>query len=154
MLAEPEQRRTRARLLVEPAVRAMVSGNGFEEIVLAVRPDVLDVLLRLDFAAGQIAIEDGGHKLVAEDGLVRRRAHDPLLPARMGGLPDRPGRDFGLVDGTDRLRLPARVRANPVELRRVHARQLHHRVPHLAAFRKQFDPDELTKPCTACFDAQ
>ena len=46
------------------------------------------------------------------------------------------------------------MRADPVELRRVHARQLHHREPDAAVIGKQLDPDGIEEALQRSFDAQ
>ena len=114
-----------------------------EEIVLTVLLDRLLVLLRLDPAVRKIAVEDRRHQFVAEDRLVGRGSDDPFLARGMRRLPDRQRGDLGLVDRPHGLRPPPRMRPDPVELRRVHARQLDHRQPHLAVIGQQLDPNGI-----------
>lgn len=95
------------RLCAESAVSASIAGQSTEKVVWTQGVGELRALLALDCGRREIAIEKTGSQLVADDGLPGGRAHNPLLPARMRGVPDCPRRDFRLVDGTDGLGLPS-----------------------------------------------
>src|SRR5688500_15574644 len=129
MLARPKQRRTGPRTVVEAPVRAKVFGlvDRLEQIVLTRWIARLRILLCFDVAERKMLVEHRRHQLVGGDRLVSRRADKPLLAAGMRRLPDREGGNFGLIDRSYRTWRSSHMRANPVELRRVHTGQLHHR---------------------------
>ena len=106
MLARPELQATFVRLTVEWAMGVLVARHRFEEIVAAARISWFVGLLRVKACVGEVAVREARRDGVADDRADRRPTHEELA-ARM---PDRPddgfGRNLGLKNGRDRLRLP------------------------------------------------
>ena len=92
-------------------------------------------LLGLHVRARQVAVHQAGGELLAEDRVDGRQPDPQLAPRVLGGAGDRARGDLGLVDRRHGLRVPVQARADPVELRRVEARQLDEADPDARACR-------------------
>jgi hypothetical protein len=69
---------------------------------------------------------------------------DPELARRVERrVDDRLGDRLGLINGADRLMAASHVRARPAELRRVHAGEMHHGEPDLAAVMQELASERV-----------
>src|SRR6266550_2122680 len=114
--------------MIETSMRAEVADviDRHPEVVGPVRILRLGRLLRVVAGAREVAIAKPRGDTVADNGFHSRKT-DEVFAAWMIGSPDNCiGGNLRLKDWRYRLRTPEQAALDPVELRRVQCRQLHH----------------------------
>ena len=142
------------RARVESTVRALVARERGKEVVRSHGGDGLVRHLRVDAVPRELAVCDRrGDALRGINAFSV--GHRRFLASRVQRrVDDRPRGDLRLEDRGDGLRASRHARSRPVELRRVHRRQLDHRDVYVALLVEQLVRSDSVKPFTACFAAQ
>ena len=95
--------------------------------------------------AGEITIQGPGNELAAPDSHQRARTDAPFATPVISGVHDRPGGNLRLVNRRHRLGMSGQAGPAPIELRRIHRRQLHHRDMDVLAVVDQLGADRVGK---------
>src|SRR5437762_2683420 len=150
---EVEEQAPRLRLVVERPVGGEVAFDGLEEVAGTFPVEGLVRLLCLVAVAREIAVEEAGRDLLAVDRLQRWPADDELAPWVARYVDDRFGRELGLEDGRNGLRLARHLRATPAELRRVVRREIDHRQAHIRSVVEELGAERFCEAAKRGFRA-
>ena len=104
--------------------------------------------------AGEITIQGPGNELAAPDSHQRARTDAPFATPVISGVHDRPGGNLRLVNRRHRLGMSGQAGPAPIELRRIHRRQLHHRDMDVLAVVDQLGADRVGKATNGELRAQ
>jgi hypothetical protein len=116
--------------IVKRTVRAVVAGYRLPQVVRSPRVFRFLRLMALIDGAGHVLIQEPWCHLVSENCLHGWNPHVEFPAVVVRRPHDGSGRDFGLINCSDRLRFVRHAVPDPLELRRVEPRQLDDREPH------------------------
>ncbi len=102
---------------------------------------------------GEVSVCKAGRDAVGHDGDHGRHADPDFAAVVKGGEHDRLGRHLGVVDRRHRLGAAAHFVERPVELRRVHRRQVDHAQFDRATVMDEFAAETVGKPLDRGFRA-
>src|SRR5688572_865450 len=142
-----------SRPMSEPAMRSEVAVaiDRVPQIVATSGFFRFAGLLRRVSLAGEVSIDQVWRQAVADDGLPGWKPDIQLAPVVRSCPYDRLCGELRLVNWRNRLRAARQPALDPLELRCVQRRQLHHRDPNLLPVVQQFRPERFAETLDRMF---